>query len=110
MASLGLRRGLRCASPDYETTSQQDNEQGFAGASPDYETTSNRFAKATLSFADNETTSQQDNKWGGITELWNYGQGEAGSKLMARSSQPFYTFYTFYTLYTILYQSKPLVL
>ena len=32
-------------------------------ASPDYETTSNRFAKATLSFADNETTSQQDNEW-----------------------------------------------
>ena len=78
--------GLRCASPDYETTGQQDNEwrlrkatlvlrqttrlrvnettsgasQGFAGVSPDYETTSNRFAKATLSFADNETTSQRD--------------------------------------------------
>ena len=35
----------------------------------------------------------------GTTESRNYGWGEAGSQLMARSSQPFYTFYT---------QSKPL--
>ena len=49
MASLGLRRnygimdlwnygGLRCASPDYETTRQRVNKTtsgGFAGATPD---------------------------------------------------------------------------
>ena len=37
----------------------------------------------------------------GTTESRNYGWGEAGSQLMARSSQPFYTFYT---------QSKPLAI
>ena len=96
-ATLTLRRttrqrvnettsGASLCFADYKTTSQRDNEWGFAalrriygvtdlrnygelrfgfaGASPDYETTSNRFAKATLSFADNETTSQQDNEWG----------------------------------------------
>ena len=40
----GIAEGFASASPDYETTSQQDNEWDFA--SPDY-----------------ETTSQQDYKW-----------------------------------------------
>ena len=39
-----ITEGFASASPDYETTSQQDNEWDFA--SPDY-----------------ETTSQQDYKW-----------------------------------------------
>ena len=58
-ATLTLRRTTR--QRVNETTSGAS--QGYANASPDYETTSNRFAKATLSFADNETTSQQDNEW-----------------------------------------------